>query len=234
MYSLRPSGRKRSVSRATRSPRFFDTLIWRVTERDISGMTTEEKRLSFGKFLTFLAAASFKTINTASLARAAELPVRTVRGWLDAALDAGLLQLIPAFVETLSRRPMLLSCDTGLMCHLLGFTSPETLLRSPMADVVFKTFVALEIIKSRVHNGLTAGVSFYRDRQGHSVDLVLETDGKVFAVQMSPYSLGAAGLKSLAYFRKKTAGCSEGAVISIYPETAVSDEDTRSISLRSI
>lgn len=33
-----------------------------------------------------------------------------------------------------------------------------------MADVVFKTFVALEIIKSRVHNGLTAGVSFYRDR----------------------------------------------------------------------
>ena len=171
MYSLRPSGRKRSASRATRSPRFFDTLIWRVTERDISGMTTEEKRLSFGKFLTFLAAASFKTINTASLARAAELPVRTVRGWLDAALDAGLLRLIPAFVETLSRRPMLLSCDTGLMCHLLGFTSP-------------------------VHNGPTSGVSFYRDRQGHSVDLVLETDGKVFAVQMSPYSPGAAGLKS--------------------------------------
>lgn len=164
MYSLRPSGRKRSASRATRSPRFFDTLIWRVTERDISGMTTEEKRLSFGKFLTFLAAASFKTINTASSARAAELPVRTVRGWLDAALDAGLLRLIPAFGETLSRRPMLLSCDTGLMCHLLGFTSPETLSRSPMADVVFKTFVALEIIKSRVHNGLTAGVSFYRDR----------------------------------------------------------------------
>ena len=43
MYSLRPSERKRSASRATRSPRFFDTLIWRVTERDISGMTTEEK-----------------------------------------------------------------------------------------------------------------------------------------------------------------------------------------------
>ena len=57
----------------------------------------------------------------------------------------------------------------------------------------------------------------YRDRQGHSVDLVLETDGKVFAVQMSPYSPGAAGLKSLAYFREKTAGCSEGTVISIYP-----------------
>lgn len=209
MYSLRPSGRKRSASRATRSPRFFDTLIWRVTERDISGMITEEKRLSFGKFLTFLAAESFKTINTASSARAAELPVRTARGWLDAALDAGLLRLIPAFGETLSRRPMLLSCDTGLMCHLLGFTSP-------------------------VHNGPTAGMSFYRERQGHSVDLVLETDGKVFAVQMSPYIPGAAGLKSLAYFRKKTAGCSEGAVISIYPETAVSDEDTRSISLWSI
>ena len=118
MYSLRPSGRKRSASRATRSPRFFDTLIWRVTERDISGMITEEKRLSFGKFLTFLAAESFKTINTASSARAAELPVRTARGWLDAALDAGLLRLIPAFGETLSRRPMLLSCDT------LGFYKP--------------------------------------------------------------------------------------------------------------
>lgn len=104
---------------------------------------------------------------------------------------------------------MLLSCDTGLMCHLLGFTSP-------------------------VHNGPKAGVSFYRDRQGHSVDLVLETDGKVFAVQMSPYSPGAAGLKSLAYFREKTAGCSDGTVISIYPETAVSDEDTRSIGLWSI
>ena len=159
MYSLRPSGRKRSASRATRSPRFFDTLIWRVTERDISGMITEEKRLSFGKFLTFLAAESFKTINTASLARAAELPFKTVRGWLDAALDAGLLRLIPAFVETLSRRLMLLSYDTGLMCHLLGFTSP-------------------------VHNGPTSGVSFYRDRQGHSVDLVLETNGKVFAVRV--------------------------------------------------
>ena len=91
-----------------------------------------------------------------------------------------------------------------------------------------------DVYKRQVHNGPTAGMSFYRERQGHSVDLVLETDGKVFAVQMSPYSPGAAGLKSLAYFRKKTAGCSEGAVISIYPETAVSDEDTRSISLWSI
>lgn len=80
---------------------------------------------------------------------------------------------------------MLLSCDTGLMCHLLGFTSP-------------------------VHNGPTAGMSFYRERQGHSVDLVLETDGKVFAVQMSPYSPGAAGLKT-----SRTSGRKQPAAVRV-------------------
>lgn len=43
--------------------------------------------------------------------------------------------------------------------------------------------MASEILKSRVHRGLTPSLSFFRDRKGVKVDLVVELGGSLLAVE---------------------------------------------------
>jgi len=53
----------------------------------------------------------------------------------------------------------------------------------PLRGAVFETWVASEILKSRLHRGLQLSLSFYRDRKGAEVDLAVELGRSVLAVE---------------------------------------------------
>jgi hypothetical protein len=48
---------------------------------------------------------------------------------------------------------------------------------------VFESWVASEILKARVHRGLPASLSFFRDRKGAEVDLLVELGRSYLAVE---------------------------------------------------
>lgn len=76
--------------------------------------------------------------------------------------------------KRLVRMPKLHFYDSGLACWLLGIREPGQLHSHPLRGALFETWVASEIVKHRINQGIRGGVSHYRDRSGSEVDIVVE------------------------------------------------------------
>jgi predicted AAA+ superfamily ATPase len=70
-----------------------------------------------------------------------------------------------------------------MLCHLLGIRSPAQLREHPLRGAVFESWVVSEILKARVHRGLPPALSFFRDRKGAEVDVIVETAEGLVAVE---------------------------------------------------
>ena len=132
----------------------------------------------FARFVQLCAGRTAQLANLSSLADDCGISQPTARAWLSI-LEAGFVVfLLPPFHanhrKRLVKMPKLHFCDTGLVCHLLGIRSAEQLHSHPLRGPVFETWVVSEIAKQRTHRGLNRGLSFYRDRSGTEVDLVIE------------------------------------------------------------
>lgn len=53
----------------------------------------------------------------------------------------------------------------------------------PLRGAIFETWVASEILKARVHRGLAPALTFFRDRKGNEVDVVVELGRELLAVE---------------------------------------------------
>jgi predicted AAA+ superfamily ATPase len=126
-------------------------------------------------------------VNLSTLGGDAGVTHGTAKSWLSV-LEAGYVAWrLPPFHANVSKRliktPKLHFVDTGLVCYLLGIRSAAQLADHPLRGAIFETWVASEILKARVHRGLAPSVSFFRDRSGTEVDLVVELGRSLLAVE---------------------------------------------------
>lgn len=111
-----------------------------------------------------------------------------MRAWLSV-LEASYLafRLRPWHVnlgKRLIKAPKLHLWDSGLMCYLLGITTPEQLWTHPLRGAVFETWVASEVRKRFVHQARPPRMWFYRDQRRLEADLVVEQDGRTVLVEV--------------------------------------------------
>lgn len=126
--------------------------------------------------------------------------VRFPHPWLGILETSFVVFRLPAFHANLRKRlvkmPKLHFYDTGLLCWMLGIRTPEQLRVHPLRGAIFETWVVSEIAKCRASRGETRGLSFYRDRNGAEVDLVVEDPSGVTLVEAK-----SAATPSSALFR---------------------------------
>ena len=79
--------------------------------------------------------------------------------------------------------PKLHFYDSGLVCWLLGIRTAQQLRSHPLRGAIFETWVVSEVAKHRMNRGETGGMSFYRDRDGAEVDLVIQGPSAVTLVE---------------------------------------------------
>lgn len=147
-------------------------------ERDVRTVTNVGDLAAFQRFVQLCAGRTAQLVNYSSLADDCGVSQPTAKAWLSI-LEAGFVAFrLPAFHARLRKRivkmPRLHFYDTGLVCWLLGIREPEQLATHPLRGAIFETWVVSEVAKHRANRGLTGGLSFYRDRNGAEVDLVIE------------------------------------------------------------
>ncbi|VEJ59466.1 ATP-binding protein [Arachnia propionica] len=162
---------------------FYTGYVRTYLERDVRDLITVKDEASFYHFLVACAARTGRLVNHSALARDAGVDTKTAQSWLSVLQASGVVRLLRPFwsnaTKRLTKTPKLYFTDTGLACHLLGWSSPETLRRGAMAGHVFETFVVGEIIKSYLNAGGDArNVHFYRDARQREIDLVIQ-EGRV-------------------------------------------------------
>lgn len=166
---------------------WYPSYVATFLERDVRSILRVGDLLAFQTFLRLAAGRVGQLVNLSSLGADAGITHATAKAWLSV-LEAGYVAWrLPPFHANVSKRlvksPKLHGLDAGLACWLLGIRSATQLADHPLRGAIFETWVASEVLKARVHRGLPPNLSFYRDRKGAEVDLVIEPAEDILAVE---------------------------------------------------
>lgn len=157
-------------------------------ERDVRQLVNVGDLLVFQTFLRLCASRTGQILNLASLASDCGISHPTARSWLSVLEASYIVFRLPPFFANLGKRlikaPKLYFYDTGLASSLLNIENPRQLETHPLRGALFETWVVAEIAKAHLHRGRRPRLSFYRDRSGLEIDLVLEKGADLVLVEV--------------------------------------------------
>ncbi|TVR61852.1 MAG: ATP-binding protein [Gemmatimonadales bacterium] len=183
-------------------------------QRDVRQVLQVTNLAAFSTFLRLTAARTGQELNLSTLGGDAGVSHNTARSWLSV-LEAGfVLFQLPPWLRNLRKRaikaPKLHFVDSGLACHLLGIREPEQLATHPLRGAIFESWVASEILKWRLHRGLSADLFHLRETRGFEVDLMVECARSILAVEVkSAETVASDFLDGLRGLRKRMKGSGE-------------------------
>ena len=167
---------------------FFGSYIQTYLQRDIRALARVGDESAFLRFLRAVAARTAQLLNLADLARDVDIAPNTAKNWLSILEVSGVVHLLEPYHTNLTKRlvkaPKIHFLDTGLCTYLNRWMSPETLEAGAMSGPILESWAVSEIIKSFRHNGSTADLYFYRDRDCREVDLLIVSDGKIHPIEI--------------------------------------------------
>jgi len=184
-----PEALQRAVGR--RRTAWFRNYVARLVERDAQDVSSLQRLAELPQLLTLIAARNATELVKSNLSADAGIPANTLPPYLRLLETLYLTHRIPGWSTHLSARavsrPKLALLDTGLAASLVNVSAAGV---GPGGDPqhagrLLEGFVAGELRKQLGWSEESATMYHYRDRNGPSVDLVLETpDGRVAAIQV--------------------------------------------------
>ncbi|MDO4259498.1 MAG: ATP-binding protein [Actinomycetaceae bacterium] len=168
---------------------FYSSYERSYLERDVRALINVKDEERFFRFLISCAARTGQLFNASGIAADIGVDSKSVQNWLSVLRASGLVRLVQPFFSNPTKQvvksPKLYFMDTGLVCHLLGWTSATTAQRGAMSGALFETFVVSEIIKSHLNAGQDGRrIFFYRDTRKREIDLVIQNGRTLHPIEI--------------------------------------------------
>jgi predicted AAA+ superfamily ATPase len=167
---------------------FYSNYIQTYVERDIVEVLAVR---DFGLFRTFLklcAARIGQQLNLVHLSNEVGVSIPTVKSWLSILESSYILYQLPPFYKNFNKRlvksPKLYFYDTGLACSLLGIKNENKLIESNFKGALFENLIINEYIKQNFHQSLNHDFYYWRDSNGHEVDLLVSNETEYDAIEI--------------------------------------------------
>ena len=165
-------------SRSLAPADWYANYVATYLERDVRQLLEVRDLALFQRFIKLCAARSGQLLNLTALGADCGVSSVTARQWMSVLEASYLVTLLQPYHRNFGKRlvktPKLYFLDTGLAAWLLGIRDTETLSLHPQRGALFETWVVAEQIKQALNQGETPGLSFWRDSNGHEVDLIQE------------------------------------------------------------
>lgn len=176
---------------------FYDAYVQTYIERDIRELGNVGSELDFLKFMKVLAARTGQLLNYSDIARDVGVSAPTIKSWVSMLQTSGLIFILQPYHNNINSRviktPKIYFMDTGLVCYLTGWNSPQTLEHCAMSGELLETYVISEIVKSWWHNGKQPNIYYYRDKDRREIDVILEEKGVLYPIEIKKKSNPNAG-----------------------------------------
>lgn len=167
---------------------FMSSYAATYLSRDIRDLVKAEHEHEFMTFLTCLAARTGQLLNASNLAQDIGVSPQTIRSWLSILESSGVIILLRPYRTNLTKRatatPKVYFADTGLATYLCGIRTPGDLEQSQIFGHIAENHAVMEVLKSWWHNGLTCNASFYRDKEGHEIDLMIKDGPNLHPIEI--------------------------------------------------
>ena len=209
---------------------FYNSYLSTYIERDVRELSDSIDSLKFLRFITAVAARCGQMLNVADIARDADISQAQAKNWLGILETLGIIFYLYPYSNNLLKRlvktPKLYFYDTGFVCYLTKWSSPETLESGAMNGAVLENYVVAEIVKSYLNNGKEPYLYYYRDKDAKEIDIVLEHDGVLNPIEIKKTSNpGTELIKVFNLLDKSSTPRSKGAVICMKPNLNAIDKD---------
>lgn len=181
------------VNKRFDSKKYYATYLNTYIERDVRMLTQIGDEVAFSKFMVALAARTGQLLNKAEVAREAGIGEATADRWFSILKNSNIIYLLYPYANNRLKRaiktPKVYFLDTGLCAYLTKWTTSETLMHGAMAGHFFETYVISEIVKSFYNNGIIdPPLYYYRDKDMVEIDLIIESDGIVYPIEIKKYT----------------------------------------------
>lgn len=172
---------------------FYRSYVRTYLERDVADLINTRNLLKFNNFMKCLAARTGELLNCDSMARDVGVTSKTIQEWISILESSGIIKLLHSYENNITKRtvktPKVYFMDTGLVCYLVGWSSAQVAMNGAMSGALFENFVISEVIKSYFNDGHGAqNLYFYRDKEQHEIDLIIEKDGVLYPVEIKKTS----------------------------------------------
>jgi predicted AAA+ superfamily ATPase len=179
-----------AVTRApSRRARLLEGLITSTLSGDMKDLWSGEAEIA-ERALRHLASRSSEILNFASLGRDIGVAGATLKAHVRALEQLFLVRRHPAWSANIDQRlikmPKAYIADPGMLCHLLGADARAIVEQDQVADRVFETFVATELVRLADASGrIDLRFFHYRDAHQREIDIILELPGgEIIAIEV--------------------------------------------------
>lgn len=167
---------------------YYSSYLSTYVERDVRDISGNVDALKFNRFVTAVAARTSQLLNYKALADDADIDMPTAKAWVNILETLGIIFLLHPYSNNVLKRtiktPKVYFYDTGLVCYLTKWSSPEVAESGAMNGALLENFTVSEIMKSYQNAGLEPYLYFYRDRDAKEIDVIMEGDGKLCPLEI--------------------------------------------------
>lgn len=167
---------------------YYSSYLSTYVERDVRDISGAVDVLKFNRFITAVAARTSQLLNYNALAEDAEIDIQTAKAWINILETLGIIFLLHPYSNNVLKRtiktPKVYFYDTGLVCYLTKWSSPEVAESGAMSGALLENFTVSEIMKGYQNAGLEPYLYFYRDRDAKEIDVIMEGDGKLCPLEI--------------------------------------------------
>jgi len=196
---------------------WWQGYIHTYLERDLRDLSQISNLPDFRKIMGLLAARNSRILRQSELARAGGMSQATVGRYINLMEVSGLVVKIRPYSRNISKRlvksPKIYFVDTGLACALAGIKHPDQITES-LKGALFESYIFLNLLAV---SSVSGGELFYFRTQGgkeREVDFILETDGKVIAIEAkSSTSVSFRDAENIFFLKDILPGLSAGLII---------------------
>lgn len=167
---------------------YYSSYLSTYVERDVRDISGSVDALKFHRFITAVAARTSQLLNYHALAEDAEIDIPTAKAWVNILETLGIIFLLHPYSNNVLKRtiktPKIYFYDTGLVCYLTKWSSPEVAESGAMSGALLENFAVSEIMKGYQNAGREPYLYFYRDRDAKEIDVIMEGDGKLCPLEI--------------------------------------------------
>ncbi|MBI5415682.1 MAG: ATP-binding protein [Candidatus Omnitrophica bacterium] len=185
----------------------YANYVQTYIERDVRLLKNIHDLTAFHSFLKLCAHRSGQLLNLSSLATDCGITHNTAKAWLSLLEASYIVFLLQPhhknFNKRLVKMPKMYFYDTGLAAYLAGIEDKQHLLHHPLRGPLFESFVISDLLKMRFNKGEGSNLYFWRDKNGHEIDCLLERPAGAVIIEIkSGKTVAEDFFNDLGYYQK--------------------------------
>lgn len=209
---------------------YYSSYISTYVERDVRELSGSVDALKFNRFITAMAARTSQLLNYKALADDADIDLNTAKAWVNILETLGIIFLLHPYSNNVLKRtiktPKIYFYDTGLVCYLTKWSSPEVAESGAMSGALLENFTVSEIMKGYQNAGREPYLYFYRDRDAKEIDVIMEGDGKLCPLEIKKTATPDKRIiKTFGVIDKSPLQLGTGAVLCMAEQFGAFDKD---------